>query len=613
VVEFEHRVATVNASSGLVTAVSVGTATITATSEGVSGSATVTVSPEPVATVSVTLGDSSLTVGQTTAASAVVRAAGGGVLTGRVVTWGSSDTLVARVSGAGLVSAVGVGSAVITGTSEGVSGTVTVAVSPAPVASVTLSTPDSSLIQFDTVQVTAVLRDAANNVLTGRTIAWSSSASAIATVSSTGRVAAVGVGTVTITATSEGVSRTLDLTIAPAPVAAVSVTLTASSVQVGNTTQATAELRDARGNVLTGRTVVWSSGTPGVATVNATTGLVTAVSVGTASITATSEGVNGSATVTVTAAPPAPVASVTLSTPDSSLIQFDTVQVTAVLRDAANNVLTGARSRGAARTPRSRRCRAREVAAVGIGNATITATSEGVSQTLDLTIAPAPVAAVVVTLASSSVQVGNTTQATAELRDARNNVLTGRTITWASDNASIATVNATTGLVTAVAVGSASISATSEGVSGSATVTVTAAPPAPVASVTLSTPDSSLIQFDTVQVTAVLRDAANNVLTGRTITWSSSNAGDRDRVEQRRSGRRGHRQRDDHGHERRRESDARSHDRAGAGGTVVVTLAHSSVQAGNTTQATAELRDARNNVLTGRTITWASDNAPSRR
>jgi trimeric autotransporter adhesin len=74
-----------------------------------------------------------------------------------------------------------------------------------------LSTPDSSLIQFDTVQVTAVLRDAANNVLTGRTITWSSSnAPAIATVSSSGEVAAVGIGSATITATSEGVSQTLD-------------------------------------------------------------------------------------------------------------------------------------------------------------------------------------------------------------------------------------------------------------------------------------------------------------------------------------------------------------------------------------------------------------------
>ncbi len=603
-------VATVSA-TGEVRAVGIGTATITVTSEGVSGSATITVSPIPVGTVRVTLPDSSLTVGQTVTGTAEVRSAGGAVLPGRVVTWSSSDTLVARVSATGVVTGRGVGSATITATSEGVSGSVAISVAPAPVASIALSAPDSSLIRFDTIQVTAVLRDAANNVLTGRTIAWSSSNTSVATVSSTGRVIASGIGSATITATSEGVSRTLALTVAPAPVATIAVTLGSSSVQAGNTTQATAELRDARGNVLTGRTVVWASNDASVATVNSTTGLVSAVAAGSTSITATSEGITGGATVTVTAAPPAPVASITLSTPDSSLIQFDTVQVTAVLRDADENELTGrsiawSSSNTAIATVSS----TGEVAAVAVGSATITATSEGISETLDLTIAPAPVATIAVTLTPPSVQAGNTTQATAELRDARNNVLTDRTITWTSDNAPVATVNSTTGLVSAVSAGSASITATSEGITGNATVTVTAAPPAPVATIELSTPDSSLIQFDTVQVTAVLRDADENELTGRTITWSSSNIAIA--------------------------TVSTSGEVAAVGvgsatitatsegisetldltiapapvATIAVTLTPPSVQAGNTTQATAELRDARNNVLTDRTITWTSDNAP---
>jgi trimeric autotransporter adhesin len=556
-------------------------------------------------------------VGNTTQATAELRDARNNVLTGRTITWASDNASIATVNATtGLVTAVSVGTASITATSEGVNGSATVTVTaapPAPVASVTLSTPDSSLIQFDTVQVTAVLRDAANNVLTGRTITWSSSAPAIATVSSSGEVAAVGIGNATITATSEGVSQTLDLTIAPAPVATVNVSLALASLQEGATTQATAELRDARNNVLTGRTITWSSDNASIATVNETTGLVTAVSVGTASITATSEGVNGSATVTVTAAPPAPVASITLSTPDSSLIQFDTVQVTAVLRDAANNVLTGRTITWSSSAPAIATVSSSgEVAAVGIGTATITATSEGVSQTLDLTIAPAPVATVNVSLALASIQEGATTQATAELRDARNNVLTGRTITWASDNAPVATVNATTGLVTAVSVGTASITGTSEGITGSATVTVTAPPPAPVASIVLSTPDSSLIQFDTVQVTAVLRDAANNVLTGRTITWSSSapaiatvsSSGEVAAV--------------GIGNATitaTSEGVSQTLDLTIAPApvaTVNVSLALASLQEGATTQATAELRDARNNVLTGRTITWASDNASSR-
>ncbi len=84
---------------------------------------------------------------------------------------------------------------------------------------------------------------------------------------------------------------------------------------------------------------------------------------------------------------------------------------------------------------------------------------------------PAPVASVSVSLASGTVTAGGTTQATATTRDAQGNTLTGRVVTWSSNNTGVATV-ASTGLVTAVTAGSASITATSEGQSGSASLTV---------------------------------------------------------------------------------------------------------------------------------------------
>lgn len=70
--------------------------------------------------------------------------------------------------------------------------------------------------------------------------------------------------------------------------------------------------------------------------------------------------------------------------------------------------------------------------------------------------------------------VGLTRQLTATLRDASGNILSGRVVTWSSSQDLFARVN-TTGLVTAVAVGGATITATSEGKSGSASVTVAAA------------------------------------------------------------------------------------------------------------------------------------------
>src|SRR5256884_5452000 len=82
----------------------------------------------------------------------------------------------------------------------------------------------------------------------------------------------------------------------------------------------------------------------------------------------------------------------------------------------------------------------------------------------------APVAAVTVSPAAPTVQVGQTVQLTATPRDASGNPLAGRVITWQSSNGAVASVNGS-GLVTAVATGAATITATSEGQSGTAVVT----------------------------------------------------------------------------------------------------------------------------------------------
>jgi len=308
---------------GEVTAMSAGSAQIIATSSGVSGSASLTVEvgapppPAPVASVTVALASNSVNPGQTTQATATTRDGSGNALSGRSVSWASSNNAVATVNGSGLVTAVAVGSAQITATSEGVNGnaTLTVVATPPPppvaVASVSVSLASSSLNTGQTTQATATTRDANNNVLTGRSIAWSSSNTSVATVNGSGLVTAVAAGTAQITATSEGKSGSAGLTVAapppppPAPVAAVSVSLSASSINPGSTTQATATTRDASNNVLTGRSISWSSSNTSVATVNSS-GLVTAVAVGSAQINATSEGITGGATVSVVAPPPPP-------------------------------------------------------------------------------------------------------------------------------------------------------------------------------------------------------------------------------------------------------------------------------------------------------------------
>ncbi|PYO39887.1 MAG: Ig domain-containing protein, partial [Gemmatimonadetes bacterium] len=84
--------------------------------------------------------------------------------------------------------------------------------------------------------------------------------------------------------------------------------------------------------------------------------------------------------------------------------------------------------------------------------------------------------------ATASVMVGQAAQFTAIPKDANGFALAGRVVTWSSNNTTVATVNAS-GLVTGVAVGSATITATSEGKNGTAVLTVSNVP---VASVTVA-------------------------------------------------------------------------------------------------------------------------------
>src|SRR6185436_2582451 len=100
------------------------------------------------------------------------------------------------------------------------------------------------------------------------------------------------------------------------------------------------------------------------------------------------------------------------------------------------------------------------------------ATSEGKTGGAPLTVTQAPVATITVALANTSITAVETTQATATLEDSQSRTLTGRVVAWSSDNTAVATVDANTGVVTGVSVGLANITATSEGKTGSATITV---------------------------------------------------------------------------------------------------------------------------------------------
>src|SRR5947207_1990748 len=162
------------------------------------------------------------------------------------------------------------------------------------------------------------------------------------------------------------------------------------------------------------------------------------------------------------------------------------------------------------------------VAGVTAGSATITATSEGRSSTAALTVTTVPVASVAISPATTSLTVGQTVQLTATPKDSAGGTLTGSMVTWTSGNPSVATISGS-GLVAGVTAGSATITATSEGKSSTAALTVTSVRVASVASVAVAPATASLTVGQTVQLTATAKDSAGGPLTGRTVMWSSSN------------------------------------------------------------------------------------------
>jgi trimeric autotransporter adhesin len=304
--------------AGVVTGLKLGTSQVAANALGKSGLATVTVTTTPVASVVVQPGAVDVQVGKTYQLVASVLDAAQNPLSGRPVNWTSGTPAVATVnSNTGLVTAIAPGTTRITATAGGVSGNATVTVSPVPVATVSLSPGNSTIVQNAQVSFTATTKDASGAVLTGRPVTWTVDRQDIANLSATSGQSIVvtgGVsGTAVLKATSEASSTTVTVTVTDGTVSSVSVSAASTTIKKNTSTTASATVRDAAGKPLQGRTVAWSVPGGDPATLSPSTSAtssggvamttVTAKSVlvnDTARITATVGGKSGSVTITVT-------------------------------------------------------------------------------------------------------------------------------------------------------------------------------------------------------------------------------------------------------------------------------------------------------------------------
>ena len=321
-----------------------------------------------------------------------------------------------------------------------------------------------------TVQLSAEVRDQNGQVMAGTTVAWATSAAAVATVGASGLVTAVANGTATITATAGSASGSATVTVAQ-EVSAVAVTPDTATVLEGDTLRLAATATDANGQVVTGVEIAWASGDTAVAVVDAS-GLVTGVAAGQAEVLATAAGVTGRATLTVVARVPTTVA----VTPDTVVLTAveQTAQLTAEVRDQLGRVMDGvpvAWSSGD--TAVAVVDSAGLVSAVGDGAAAIMARAgEASGEALVTVIQSAD--SVTVSPPANTIAVGDTLRLVAQTYDESGHVVAGASFTWSSSNAAVATVDPS-GLVRGAGEGTATITATAGEASGEALVTVTTA------------------------------------------------------------------------------------------------------------------------------------------
>jgi uncharacterized protein YjdB len=192
-----------------------------------------------------------------------------------------------------------------------------------PVASVRVAPDSAEVVVGSQLQLAAIASDLNGNALAGRNVHWTSSDTAVATVSPAGLVTAVAEGTTFITAEIDGQGGGIDLRVSATvmPVAAVILTPQSARVGVGNTITLVADTRDSAGRIVaTPRVLSWTSSDPAVATVSVSSSrsaLVRGVAEGAVQIRVTVDGVADTSTVTI--GPPLPSVGLVLS-PDSATV-----------------------------------------------------------------------------------------------------------------------------------------------------------------------------------------------------------------------------------------------------------------------------------------------------
>ncbi|HVV81990.1 MAG TPA: Ig-like domain-containing protein [Kofleriaceae bacterium] len=519
--------------SATVKGLAAGMSAVDASLDDLTASAIITVGAPPITSIALTPPSPSLAKGTVVPLTATAMLADTTTLdvTG-TAQWSSADETVATVTADGHVRGVAVGSTMIRATKDGITGSTMVTVTGATLVSIAVTPTNPSVAKGRTVQLSATgtFTDNTTQDLSAM-VTWASANDAIAAVDANGLVRGAGVGNAAVSATMGAVSGSTTVTVTPATLVSIAVTPENPTVPRGRIQQFTATGTYTDGSTQNLTTVVsWSSSNQVIASISnaaGTNGQATAHETGSSVITASMGALTDSTVMMVT---PAVLASIDVTPAGASVAAGRTRQFTAMgiysdatMGDVTNQVTWTSTDEAIATISNAAGSRGL-ASGVAAGTTTIGATLAGVTGTTQLQVTDAELVSIQVTPIDPSLPRGLTRQFTATglFSNATTLDITD-SVTWTSTTVATATVSnaaGSRGLVTAVAVGTTQLRASSGAISDETTVTVT---PALLVSIGVTPADPSVAKGRTRQFTAMgtFTDAQVVDLTD-TVTWSST-------------------------------------------------------------------------------------------
>ncbi|MFP4597744.1 MAG: Ig-like domain-containing protein [Persicimonas sp.] len=478
----------VTVDDGQLTAVAEGVAQVTAETDGVSQTTEVTVVRPSVASIDLTPPAATLQIGLETTLSARALASDGSELDWPTISWSSDDDTVASVDDDGTVSAEGTGTAYITATADGVERLSVITVTERQPDDISISPQSTTIEVGQSTPLDATVLDAGGSPINDPQVTWTSADNAIAVVDSAGEVLGVSPDTVDITAeTADGKTATATIEVIERSVDSIDLGLSNPEIEKTQTLELTPTLRASDGSIIEGRAVAWSSSDDTIASVDAN-GVVTGEAQGTTTITATSGNASTSIDITVTERS---VATVEVSPRLTDVEAGQTVSLSATARAADGTELSGRTpSWSSADTAIADVDSNGVVTGVDIGLVLIEASIDGQTGSAGVRVDPEPVADISITQGDQTLSTGSSAQLDATVTNSDGDPLSGRTITWSSDDTAVAVVDSS-GLVTGIDGGQAVITAASEGHEDSVVVDVIANSAPSATSETLSTDEDT--------------------------------------------------------------------------------------------------------------------------